>query len=245
MEKAAYAVEAAVEAEHWWYEGRRALFARVIRALDLPSEAAVVDVGCGTGASLRMLNGMGFDNVRGIDASDEAIAWCAAKGLSPVEKGDACALPLADGSCDLVLATDVIEHLDDDQKAVSEFLRSLRCGGHALITVPTFPSLWGVQDQIAHHRRRYRLGPLRDLIESVGFEVKQAFYFNFVLFPAIWAARRVINLANLELASETEINTRWLNRVLRATFLADVALAPAIRPPFGVSALVLARRPSR
>ena len=63
--------------------------------------------------------------------SDDAIRWCAEKGLGDVAKGDVCDLPFGDAEFDLVLATDIIEHVDDDLRAVGEIRRVLAPGGIA------------------------------------------------------------------------------------------------------------------
>lgn len=126
---------------------------------------------------------------------------------------------------------------------MQEVLRILRPGGHVLITVPTFASLWGLQDEKAHHKRRYRMQPLRALGDGIGFSIQHAFYFNFLLFAPIWLARRVIGLLDVKLDSENEVNAPWLNWLLTGIFAADVRLAPWLHPAFGVSALVLAHKP--
>jgi ubiquinone/menaquinone biosynthesis C-methylase UbiE len=63
--------------------------------------------------------------VVGLDLSDEAIRFCAEKGLGVVHRGDVCDLPFEDASLDLVLATDIIENVEDDRLALSEIARVL------------------------------------------------------------------------------------------------------------------------
>jgi SAM-dependent methyltransferase len=242
MEISAYAAEAAIEVDHWWFVGRRRLFARIVDELGVPADAAILDVGTGTGANLRLLRDLGFARVTGVDFSPEAIRFCAEKGLGAVEQGDVRALPFADGRFDLVFATDVVEHVDDDLAALREIRRVLTPGGQVLLTVPTFPILWGLQDEVSLHRRRYRLGELLARLDAAGLSAQRHFYFNYLLFLPILAARRLIRLLRIRLDSEGEVNTKWLNRLLALVFLCDVNTAPWLRPPVGVSALVVARR---
>lgn len=244
MEEAAYAAEAAIEASHWWYVGRRDLFSRQIKRLGLKPDAPILDIGTSTGTNLRMLRDLHFNNVSGLDFSEEAIRFCAAKGLGDVQQGDVCALPWDKSSFELVLATDIIEHVDDDKKAVAEICRVLRPGGHALISVPTFQSLWGLKDEFAHHKRRYRMTPLVDLVRNAGLSIERSFYFNYILFGPIWIARQALLWAKPSKRAENQINTPTLNAVLGAIFQVDVATAGMLHPPFGVSALVLARKPN-
>jgi SAM-dependent methyltransferase len=240
MEISAYAAEAAVEADHWWFVGRRRLFADIVRGLSLSADAPILDVGAGTGANLRLLRDLGFVRAIGIDLSPEAIRFCAEKGLGRVEPGDARALPFADCRFDLVFATDVIEHVEDDVAALREIRRVVKPGGRLLLTVPAFAMLWGLQDEVSRHRRRYRLADLLGRLDAAGLAPLQHFYFNYLLFLPILAARRLIRVLPIRLDSEAEINTRWLNRLLGAVFLCDVKTAPWLRPPVGVSALVVA-----
>ena len=60
METGTFAVEAQVEEAHWWFVGRRRLFAREIGRLGLRPDATVIDIGTGTGSGLRMLRDIGF-----------------------------------------------------------------------------------------------------------------------------------------------------------------------------------------
>jgi SAM-dependent methyltransferase len=244
MNIATYAIEAKVEQTHWWFVGRRKLFASEIERLGLPQDAPILDVGTSTGTNLRMLTEQGYHNVCGLDFSEESIRWCARKGLPPVHKGDVRRLPFGDNSFDLVLATDIIEHVDDDTLAVRELRRVLKPSGHALITVPAFASLWGLQDVVAHHKRRYRMKPLLDKLGKAGLLPDRSYYFNFILFVPIWLARRVVQLFGIKLDSESQINSPLLNRILSGVFKIDISLAPHVRAPFGVSVLVVARRSS-
>ena len=245
MDRSVFLTEAKIEATHWWFVERRRLFAALIRKVAIPSDATVVDVGTGTGANLRLLKQMGFARVAGIDPSADAAHWCAEKGLGQVHTGDIRALPLADASVDLLLATDVIEHVDDDKQAVAEIWRVLRPGGTALITVPAFPSLWGLQDIKSHHYRRYRMTPFLQLLEQSGLVVEKKFHFNYLLFAPIFAARQVIRWLRVELGSENEVNNAVLNRLLSFIFRFDVITAPILKPPFGVSILALVHRPEQ
>jgi SAM-dependent methyltransferase len=242
MDIATFAVEAEVEETHWWFVGRRRLFAAELAKAGVKRTDRVLDIGTGTGANLRLLRDLGFSAVSGVDSSEEAIGYCASKGLGAVRKGSIYALPFADGTFDVVLATDVIEHLECDDAAVREVSRVLASGGKALITVPAFPSLWGLQDRQAFHKRRYRMKPLLALLRSAQLSPDRYYHFNYLLFVPIYLARRLIDFLRVDLKSEGQINSPLLNRVLLAVFSFDIWTAPFIRPPFGVSILALARK---
>ena len=245
MQESVYAADARLEQTHWWYVGRRKLFARLIDELSLDRRDPVLDVGTSSGTNLRLLRELGFGNVAGLDISDEAIRFCAEKGLGTVRRGDITDMPFPDESFSLVLATDIIEHVDDDVRALREIARVLRSGQNALITVPAFPSLWGFQDQVSLHKRRYRMEPLLDRIRAAGLEPRQRFHFNYLLFGPIWSARQVMKRWKHPYRSESEVNNPLVNRILSAIFSLDVMTAPRISPPFGVSILVVVHKPAR
>jgi len=242
MDLAAYRIEAEIEATHWWFVVRRRLFARLIRALDVPRDAPVLDIGTSTGTNLRLLRDLGFHDVRGLDVSPVAARFCAEKGLGAVTVGDAAALPFADAAFPLVPATDMIEHLDDDAAGLAEIRRVLTRGGTALVTVPAFQSLWGLQDDVSHHKRRYGRQELREKLAAAGLRVECLHYFNFLLFAPIWLARQVLRRRPGRVRSENEVNSPALNAILAAVFALDVRLAPVLRPPFGVSLLAVVTR---
>ena len=210
MDTAAYAVEAEVEETHWWFLGRRRLLGREIAGLGLSKDAAILDVGTSTGSNLRMLTQLGYRHVVGLDLSDEAIRFCAEKGLGAVRHGDICDIPFDDGSLDLVFATDIIEHVEDDSLALHEIARVLVPGGSALITVPAFQSLWGLQDDVSRSFRRYRLQALRNAVEAAGLRPVRCFHFNYFLFGPIWLARQIIRVFKIEISSESQVNTPLL-----------------------------------
>jgi SAM-dependent methyltransferase len=243
MRAATYAVEAAIEETHWWFVGRRRLFRRELTRAGASPESRTLDVGTSTGSNLRLLRDLGYSRVTGLDVSLDAIRFCESKGFGTVRQGSICAIPFPDESFDVVLATDVIEHVEDDGLALAEISRVLAPAGRVLVTVPAFQSLWGLQDEVAHHKRRYRLRPLLDLVRRAGLEPRRVFHFNYLLFAPIWLARGVMRMARVDLQSEAEVNTPALNALLRAIFAVDVWTAPIVRPSFGVSILVLAEKP--
>jgi len=187
-----------------------------------------------------MLRKLGFSRVTGLDQSPEAIRFCAEKGLGDVHLGDLCHLPFPDRSFDLVMATDIVEHIADDAAALREIRRVLKPRGHLLATVPAFRVLWGLQDEVSHHQRRYRMRELLGKLAAAGLVPQQHFYFNYLLFLPILAARHLMRLLRVRVGSENELNPGWLNTILSPLFLFDIRTAALLRPPFGVSALVVA-----
>jgi SAM-dependent methyltransferase len=246
MEQHTYAIMYEVEGSHWWFAGRRRILESFVRSIvaDLNLQGRpprILDVGCGTGANLEML--AQFGETEGVDVSEDALAFCRARGLDQVKLGAAEQLPYDDASFDLVTALDVVEHLDDDLGGLAEMRRVLRPGGRALLFVPAFMWLWGVQDDVSHHRRRYTLPQLKERVAAAGLAVERATYANVTFFVPILAGRLLMRATGARPASENNINVSALNGVLGHIFGAErFWLQRRLNFPFGVSAVCVARR---
>jgi SAM-dependent methyltransferase len=231
-----------VEQSHWWYVGRRRIIAGFVEQICrqvTDRRPRILDVGCGTGANLLLLAKYG--EAEGVDVSEDALAFCRARGLDKVKLGAGEELPYEDGTFDLVTAFDVVEHMDDDLAGLREMRRVLHPGGRVLLFVPTFMFLWGLQDDISHHRRRYRLPELRRVLEQAGFEVERSTYANITFFAPILLMRKLMRLTGIKTASENNINVPALNGVLGSLLGAESTVLRYINLPFGVSGLCVAR----
>ncbi|MBA2564235.1 MAG: methyltransferase domain-containing protein [Gemmatimonadetes bacterium] len=176
-----------LEERNWWFRAKRRLVYALLNGGALPQGARVLDVGCGTGATL--LNLPAAYRGLGLDPSTEALALCAERGLGALVRGSATAIPLADATVDGVLALDALEHIDDDSSALREIARVLRPSGVAILTVPAFPFLWSAFDEALHHRRRYTRRLLARRIEGAGLEVLTGGFGYATIFPAAAAYR--------------------------------------------------------
>jgi SAM-dependent methyltransferase len=242
LNRETYQAEAELERSHWWFRGRRRLLCRLLSRLDLPPRARVLDVGCGTGANGRVL-GAGDRVAIGVDASAMALALGERLDHAARLRADGALLPFADGSFDLVCALDVLEHLDDDAAAVRELRRVLRPGGVLLVFVPALRLLWGLQDEISHHRRRYAPGQLRGLISGAGLRVERLTFFNTLLFAPILAARLAMRVVPpRELRSENDLGGPLLGALAGVIFSAETEFVCRANLPIGVSLACVARR---
>jgi SAM-dependent methyltransferase len=238
-----YGILYEVEGSHWWYIGRRRIIASFVREICSrikDRRPKILDVGCGTGANLVMLGE--FGEAHGIDVSQDALSFCRERGLKNVQHGAAEDLPFEEGTFDLVTALDVVEHLDDDLAGLKEFRRVLRPGGRILLFVPAFMFLWGVQDDVSHHRRRYTLPELLEVVRKAGFEIERSTYANITFFLPILLVRKFMRLTGLRTETENSIGISAFNGVLGKLFGAESAVLRRMNIPFGVSALCVARR---
>jgi SAM-dependent methyltransferase len=250
MQQHTYAIMRRVEETHWWFAGRRQIIRSFIErvCIDLRTTVGnqtlkILDVGCGTGANLEMLSE--FGTAEGVDVSAEALSFCRERGLEKVKKGEAEALPYDDASFDLVTGLDVVEHLDDDLAGLKEMQRVLRPGGRAVVFVPAFMFLWGVQDDISHHRRRYTMDQLKSVVRAAGLEVERASYVNISFFVPILAGRLLMRALRIRPESENNITIGFLNGVLGKLFGAESVALRYSNFPFGVSIICVARKAAK
>lgn len=231
-----------LEETHWWYVGRRRIiesFVNEICAQITDRRPRILDVGCGTGANLKTLSE--FGDAEGVDVSQDAIDFCRERGLTNVKLGAAEELPYEPGTFDLVTALDVVEHLDDDVGGLREMRRVLRPGGHALIFVPTFMWLWGVQDVVSNHRRRYTLSELRRAMEKAGFEVERMTYANITFLPPVFLIRMLMRITGVKTDTEARINIPFFNPLFARILGAEATFLRFMNFPVGVSGLCVAR----
>ncbi len=95
-----------------------------------------------------------IDGTQFVDISAPALETLRERGAQVV-LGQVGSLPFADSTFDLVCAFDVVEHVDDDDGALSELSRVARPGGTLLVSMPLHPLLWSPFDEFVGHKRRY------------------------------------------------------------------------------------------
>ena len=174
---------AALENEHWWYRARRTILEHAVDRF-VGDTGRALTVGVGASREAEML----AKRTR-LVAIDRAPINPGCREFSLASQADATALPFRDHSFDAVFIFDVLEHIDAEELALEELGRVLKPEGSLLVTVPAFMFLFGRQDVVSEHKRRYRRAALSRLIEGAGFDVDYATYFNTLLFPPIAAVR--------------------------------------------------------
>jgi 2-polyprenyl-3-methyl-5-hydroxy-6-metoxy-1,4-benzoquinol methylase len=243
MDPAEYTKLAQVEADHWYYAGKRDIVRHwILRARPPAAADSLLDCGAGTGLFAQEM--AAHCQVRVLDDHEEALQILRTR-FRPDQilslAGDQ--VPLPDGSLEYVTALDVLEHVPDDAAVVRGFHRLLKPGGLAVVTVPAGMALWSDWDVVLHHFRRYDRRQLAALFPDSEWEIVQHVYTNVVAYPAVWLVRRwrgwFPSPAGGE-RSEDKLPSPLVNRVLRWLF---VTPARGRFPwPFGVSLLLVARR---
>lgn len=239
MERAAYREMADLDQRHWWYRGRRAILAELIRREAMPpKDGRILEIGCGTGHNLEMLGR--FGRVEAIELDDES------RGLAEQRLGRSimvARLPelegVADRTYDLIAALDVIEHIDDDAAALAAIAPKLKPGGKFIMTVPAHPWMWSAHDSVNHHKRRYSRRALRRLVEGSPLKLDKIGYFNSLLFPLAVADRLVSKMRGKDEA-EVKLPSKPVNAGLEAVFAAERHLVGRLPLPPGLSLFAVA-----
>ena len=185
-----FAALAEVEAENFWFRARNDLIVWAIRRY-FKEPNNMLEIGCGTGYVLSGIRRkFSRATLSGSEVSCEGLRFAARRvpGASLYQM-DARNIPFRD-EFDLVGAFDVLEHIEEDEKAIREMWAAVRPGGGIIVTVPQHSFLWSTVDEVAGHVRRYDSEDLVHKISRAGFKVIRRTSFVSVLLPLMVLSRR-------------------------------------------------------
>ena len=143
-----------------------------------------------------------------VDISAPALAKLRARGAKVVAGRVTC-LPFADSSFDLVCGFDIIEHVDDDDSALSEVSRTAKPGGAVLISTPLHPARWTSFDDFVGHKRRYDPAQLLSKLARHHLEVEHSAVFG--MQPR---STRLVDLGMWWLLNDPKRAMWWYNRAI-------------------------------
>ena len=235
MDPKIYEQHERLEAEHWWFRSKNRLIAHAATKLARRGGRAV-DIGCGTGGLLSLL-GNTF-RVQGIELEPIGREVCKRRGL---DVQDGClpdGLPLKRGEFDLVVASDVVEHVEDDFGAVKALAELLAPDGVLIVTVPAYMWMWGKHDELNHHKRRYTTTTLGSLVRATNLRIEMLSYRMISLFPLMALSRVLFPSGSPGL----HVPPKPVNTTLEALFAAERFLPQGFPAPFGGSVWCIARR---
>jgi SAM-dependent methyltransferase len=229
---------------HFWFQRRRAL---VLWALQryFPACRTLLEVGCGSGFVLE-----------GLRRQSAALALTACDALHDpllivrervadvhLFQAEAERLPVRT-HFDAIAALDVLEHIDNDRKALVEMRRAVKPNGGLVLTVPQHQWLWSASDDFSHHRRRYSRRELVDRTKAAGFEILRCSSFFSTTLPFLAMARRRSQSKAYDPVAELRLS-RPLNALFHALLGPEwILLKAGVSLPAGSSLLLIARRPA-
>jgi SAM-dependent methyltransferase len=160
-----------------------------------------------------------------VDISAPAVVKLRDRGAQVVV-GKVSRLPFADNAFDLVCVFDIIEHVDDDDGALSEVSRTTKPGGVILMSVPLHAALWTPFDDFVGHKRRYDPPQLMSKLAQHRFTVERSAVFG--MQPR---SSRLVDFGMWWLMHDRERAMWWYNRVimqLGLTFQKRLKLEPGM-----------------
>ncbi len=231
------------EQTYWWHVGRlKILDSYVGRYCSDRSNVKLLNVGCGTGGTLPMLEKYG--TVDNVDTAAAAIKYMKRRGYTRVTKVDGSKLPFRPASYDIVAAFDVLEHISDDVDALREWSRVLKPGGRILLSVPAYQWLWSMHDVSLHHKRRYTRSRLQKTAQTAGLELVRGSYAIVAPLPFIVLFRLLRSFSKKKVTAETSYVSvpRFLNQFAVGLLSIEAWLHTYIRFPLGTSLVVVLKR---
>jgi SAM-dependent methyltransferase len=236
-----------VEDRHFWFVSRNRMLATMLEELTVADTARVLEIGIGTGNTLRALeNAFPRATLVGVDLFEEGLAAARSRTRAHLVRANIERLPFR-REFNLIGAFDVLEHVEDDRVAFTDIRRLLTPDGYLVLTVPACARLWSRFDSDSHHFRRYEPDQLRQRLIAAGFVVERLTYFFAALYPVLRILRSVSDRlperkdAASPVARELRI-VPVVNGAAMAILAVEARLASAgFRLPIGTSLLAIAR----
>ena len=253
MRPEAYQLLAGREDHYWWHRARRVMVAALLRRNGLAQHCRWLDLGCGPGGNLKLLDRFDPALIVGVDLSPIAVAMAQAKApharIVAVDLNSS--LPFADNSFDVLTIFNVLYHawVKSEAEVLAEVKRVLRPGGLAVITEPAFPMMARAMDQAAMTRRRYRRQEFASLCRGAGLDVLFTSYFTSFGFFLVCALKLFGTIARLwrrtamSVTGDLKPLAPIVNKVLYAVALLEArVVGMGISLPFGTTLVCVARK---
>lgn len=237
-----------LEQSNFWFKARNRLILYFFeKYIDPENKLETLEIGCGTGFVLKELKRIKSLELHGAEVLLDGLKL-ASKRVAGVEffQLDATNMNFV-SEFDIICTFDVLEHIDDDIKAIENISKALKINGLFFVTVPRHPFLWAAIDEMSNHKRRYKKSEIVNKLENSGFKILHTTSFVFSLFP-IMVISRLINKKKLPKNSSNEQDILhefrmpgFLNKLFGLFMMADEFLIRmGLRLPFGSSLFTIA-----
>jgi len=202
---------------HWYYKAKTAALLKDCAGL---KPISILDIGAGSGFFSRQL----------LAHTDAQRATCVDIGYAQDHDEQWCGKPLlfrrtiGTIDADLILAMDVIEHVDDDAALMRPYVDIVPSGVRFIFSVPAFNFLWSSHDVFLGHRRRYTLAELERSIAKFGLVLDWSHYYYGLVFPLAAATRlfeRIKSNHSKEPKSQLGRHGTFVNATLSAICAAE------------------------
>lgn len=251
MHPQTYQMVAARQDTYWFQLSRRAMSVSLLKRYGLVPGCRWLDLGCGPGGNLKMLDACQPELVVGVDLSPIAMKYARSSGpgAALVQADISHRLPFADGAFDLLTIFNVL-HSDwviNESETLAEVVRVLRPGGLALMTEPAFPVLAREMDAASMGSKRYRRGAFALLCRNAGLEVLFTSYFASFGFPILLTLKALKRIMLRPRDAGLGVDMKPLHPLVNkfmhvlATIEAK-AIVHGLQMPFGTTLVCVARK---
>ena len=160
---------------------RKRLIREIIKNNSLKGK--ILDVGCGDGTFLSLFQ-ESTNQLYGCDISEKAIEFAKLRfgDIATFTTGDITDISSLKGEFDVIICTEVLEHIEDDELALKTLYHKLKEGGHLIISTPHMKKYWTQDDEADGHVRRYEKEELENKIAKTGFIICESWTWGYPLF---------------------------------------------------------------
>ncbi len=233
-----------LEETGWWFVKRREIIHQLIQESHISKVNAILEIGCSSGVFLSELRQRHYTDCKGIDISPEAIEACHKRGLLNTYLMNGVNPDFDKKSINLIIASDVLEHIKEDEIALRNWYSLLKPNGKLILFVPAFPILWSSHDVANHHFRRHTKKGLFSLLNRSGFHILRLSYWNSALFFPILFSRLFLKLFPNDGTARHQLIPlpSFFNAILSEILNIENRLLRVINFPIGVSLFAVAER---
>jgi 2-polyprenyl-3-methyl-5-hydroxy-6-metoxy-1,4-benzoquinol methylase len=238
--------------DFFWSNSRNRLFKRIVyNHLKSTGKTKYLEIGCATGEFIRQIVENENLEITGSEIYLKALVH-ARKNFPNVNfiQYDVTQGTIGE-EFDLIVAFDVIEHIEDDTAAILNINKMLGKNGCLIITVPQHMFMWSRLDEILKHKRRYSRRELVTRLQASGFDIRYATSFLFILFPLMLISR-IIDKGHSQTQPDKCDNLALKKRVHFPDFLNRIfdyfmridefLIRMGISLPFGGTLVVVAKK---
>lgn len=275
MDRSLYTLHTDLEDHYWWFQAKNRIIRHLVRrfaptplskspiaviqpggngtgnadpvVLKAPSVNArrtLADIGCGGGGLLSLLADE-FDS-KGVEMDEDTRLRARDRGLVVLPGHLPDAIPFEPSSFDVVIASEVIEHVADDRGAARRLAELVKPGGIVVCTVPAHQWLWSSHDVLNHHHRRYTPRSFRAIFDGTGLEVVVCSQAMCAMFPALAVLRflkRALGMDKKVTAVTVRVPPAPINWILRWMFEAEKFVLPIVPLPMGSTVVAVLKKP--
>lgn len=235
---------ATVEEVNYWFRNRNYLILYALRRY-FPNVNNFMEVGCGTGFVLSAIEKTYPSlSLFGSEIYSIGLSYAANRlKNAKLFQMDACQIPF-ENEFDVIGAFDVLEHIEDDELALSQMYQATREGGGIILTVPQHKFLWSKVDEHSCHMRRYDASELKNKVLNSGFEIENTMSFVSLLLPLMVLVRLKKRQSSGDCDTMPELKVDWwINIILEKILDIERGLIRlGINLPFGGSLILIARK---